>query len=52
MGLLVYTPAGFQAFLTTPLPTLEGRTPLQTIEAGREREVFAALVADYEGLGS
>ena len=52
VGLLVYTPAGFQAFLTTPLPTLEGRTPLQTIEAGREREVFAALVADYEGLGS
>ena len=52
LGLLVYTRDGFQAFLTTPLPVFDGRTPLQTIEAGREREVIAALAADYEGLGS
>jgi hypothetical protein len=50
LGLLVSTRDGFQAFLTTPLPAFDGRTPLQTIQAGRE--VIAALAADDEGLGS
>lgn len=51
LGLTVYSPAGFQAFLKTPLPVFGGRTPLQTIEQGGLDEVIAALAADYEGLG-
>jgi hypothetical protein len=51
LGLCVYTPAGLRQFLKTPLPTFDGRTPLQMIEQGRADAVIAALAADYEGLG-
>lgn len=52
LGLCVYTPEGFQQFLKTPLPSFDGRTPLQMIEQGKVDDVTAALAADYEGLGS
>lgn len=51
LGTVVYTPEGFARFMQTPLPTFEGRTPLQTIEQGHAERVLAALAADYEGLG-
>lgn len=53
LGLLVYTPEGFELFLTTPLPVFNGRTALQMMELGdAEMElVVGALAADYEGLG-
>lgn len=51
LGLCVYTPEGFRAFLKTPLPSFAGRTPLQMIEQGQADDVLAALVSDYEGLG-
>jgi DNA-binding XRE family transcriptional regulator len=51
LGLTVYTPEGFQEFLRTPLPTFDGRTPLQMIEQGKVDDVIAALASDYEGLG-
>jgi DNA-binding XRE family transcriptional regulator len=51
LGLCVYTPEGFRQFLRTPMPTFEGRTPLQMIEQGKADDVIAALAADYEGLG-
>jgi uncharacterized protein (DUF2384 family) len=51
LGLCVYTPEGFRQFLKTPLPTFEGRTPLQMIEQGKTGDVIAALASDYEGLG-
>ncbi len=52
LGVMVYTPEGFQRFLRTPLPPFKGRTALQMIEQGQIAEVIAALAADYEGLGS
>ncbi len=52
LGLCIYTPEGFQQFLKTPLPSFEGRTPLQMIEQGKAGDVIAALASDYEGLGS
>lgn len=51
LGLTVYTPAGFQQFLRTPLPAFDGRTPVQMIEQGQVAAVVAALASDYEGLG-
>ena len=51
LGLCVYTPEGFRQFLKTPLPTFDGRSPLQMIEQGRADDVIAALASDYEGLG-
>ena len=51
LGLIVYTPEGFQLFLTTPLPTFAGRTALQMIEQGHAEAGFAALASDYEGVG-
>jgi DNA-binding XRE family transcriptional regulator len=51
LGLIVYTPEGFQLFLKTPLPTFAGRTALQMIEQGHAEAVLAALASDYEGLG-
>ena len=51
LGLIVYTPDGFQLFLKTPLPTFAGRTALQMIEQGHAKAVLAALASDYEGLG-
>lgn len=35
LGLCIYTPEGSRHFLRTPLPTFDGRTPLQMIEQGR-----------------
>ncbi|MCA9864591.1 MAG: hypothetical protein R2853_05330 [Thermomicrobiales bacterium] len=52
LGLIVYTPEGFQMFLTTPFPEFEGKTALQMIEQGRAGAVLAALAADYEGVVS
>jgi transcriptional regulator with XRE-family HTH domain len=52
LGLTVYTPEGFQSFLRTPLPTFDGKTPLQLIERGSVDDVMAALAADYEGIGT
>jgi uncharacterized protein (DUF2384 family) len=51
LGLCVYTPEGFRQFLKTPLPSFDGRTPLQMIEQGRADAVISALASDYEGLG-
>ena len=51
LGLCVYTLEGFRQFLKTPLPTFDGRTPLQMIEQGRAHDVISALASDYEGLG-
>lgn len=51
LGLVVYTPEGFRQFLRTPLPSFDGKTPLQMIEQGRADDVIAALASDYEGLG-
>jgi hypothetical protein len=51
LGTIVYTPEGFAQFLITPLPTFGGRSALRMIEQGQEGAVFAALAADYEGLG-
>ena len=52
LALCIYTPEGFQQFLKTPLPTFDGRTPLQMIEQGKTDDVIAALASDYEGLGA
>src|SRR5262245_58260103 len=51
LGLCVYTAEGFRQFLRTPLPTFDGRTPLQMIEQGQAKAVISALASDYEGLG-
>lgn len=51
LGLTVYTPEGFQRFLTTPLPEFSGLTPFHLIEIGQADRVLAALAADHEGLG-
>lgn len=51
LGLCVYTLEGFRQFLKTPLPTFDGRTPLQMIEQGKAEDVVSALASDYEGLG-
>jgi transcriptional regulator with XRE-family HTH domain len=52
LGRIVYTPDGFQTFLTTPQPRFQGATALQLMEIGRTADVLAALAEDYEGLGS
>jgi transcriptional regulator with XRE-family HTH domain len=52
LGKIVYSPAGFERFLTTPLPTFNGLTALQLIEQGKIEQVLAAVAQDYEGLGS
>ena len=51
LGLGVYTPDGFARFMTSALPDLDGRTPLQAIEQGDAELVLGALAADHEGLG-
>ena len=51
LGQTVYTPAGFQRFLRTPLPVLDHRTPIEMLERGETNRVLAVLAADYEGLG-
>jgi transcriptional regulator with XRE-family HTH domain len=51
LGRAIYTEAGMQHFLTTPLPVFDGATALQMIEIGQADRVLAALAADHEGLG-
>lgn len=51
LGQEVYTPAGWQTFLVTPMPVFGGQTAIQLIGAGKADVVLAALAADYEGLG-
>jgi transcriptional regulator with XRE-family HTH domain len=51
LGLTVYTPEGFRAFLTTPMPVFEQRTAMQLLENGQIDAVLSALAADYEGTG-
>jgi transcriptional regulator with XRE-family HTH domain len=48
----VYTPAGVETFLVTPLPAFAGRTALDLMSLGDYDRVLAALAADYEGLGT
>jgi hypothetical protein len=50
-GRQVYTPAGLDLFLSTPMAVFDGRTGLELLEAGEAESVLAALAADYEGLG-
>lgn len=52
LGLIVYTPPGFAAFMATPMPVFGGRTALQLIEMGESARVVEELAADYEGLGT
>jgi hypothetical protein len=47
----LYTPDGFLAFLTTPLPELDGQTALTLIESGRAIRVLEVLASDANGLG-
>lgn len=49
LGLIVYTPAGFVLFMSTPFPAFGGLTALQLIERGDAETVMGALAADYEG---
>ncbi|MGH2558124.1 MAG: helix-turn-helix domain-containing protein [Thermomicrobiales bacterium] len=51
LGKLVYSPAGFEQFLVTPMPVFDGKTALQLIEIGDIERVISAIVQDYEGLG-
>ena len=51
LGLAVYTPQGLRAFITSPIPDLGGRTPLQAIEQGDADLVRGVIAADHEGLG-
>jgi transcriptional regulator with XRE-family HTH domain len=51
LGQLVYSPEGFEQFLTTPMPVFDGKTALQLIEIGEIEQVISAIVQDYEGLG-
>lgn len=51
LGQTVYTPEGFRAFLTTPLPVFGQRTALQLLEDGQTNAVLGALATDYEGSG-
>src|SRR5438477_7361337 len=46
LGLIVYTPEGFQIFMTTPMPVFKGRTALQLIEGCEADTVFDALAGD------
>ncbi len=51
LGLMVYTPEGFELFLTTPMGIFDGQTALYLIENGESEQVFSALAEDYEGMG-
>lgn len=51
LGLIIYTPEGFEVFLTTPMGIFGGQTAMRLIETGESEQVFAALAADYEGMG-
>jgi len=49
LGELVYSPEGWQQFLTLPQLRFGGRTALQLIERGEAQRVLGALATDYEG---
>ena len=51
LGLIVYTPKGFDLFLHKPQPRFGARMALQLIVSGESAQVYAALAADHEGLG-
>lgn len=51
LGLMVYTRAGFDLFMTTPMGVFENHTALHFIEIGRGDDVFSAFAADYGGMG-
>ena len=51
LGLMIYTPEGFELFLTTPIGIFGGQTAMHLIETDETEQVFAALAADYEGIG-
>ncbi len=51
LGLMVYTPDGFQEFLKTPLTVLGGRCAMELLILGDYEAVISALVADFEGTG-
>lgn len=51
LGLMVYTPEGLELFLTTPMGIFGDQTAMHLIETGESEQVFAALPADYEGMG-
>lgn len=51
LGLQVYTPEAFRAFMTLPMPAFDGRTAFQLIEMGEIDRVYGEIVADYEGGG-
>lgn len=51
LGLTVYGTDGLPLFLSTPLREFDGHDGLRLIEIGQADRVFAAMAADYEGLG-
>jgi hypothetical protein len=51
LGRVVYTPAGLDRFLSTPMAVFDGRTAIELLENDQAERVLAALAADYEGLG-
>ncbi len=51
LGLVVYTPEGFQEFLKTPLPVFGGRCAFDLLQLGDYETVISALAADFEGTG-
>jgi hypothetical protein len=52
LGRAVFTEDGFRRFLATPLPALNGRSALATIEVGESERVLSLLAGLYEGESS
>jgi hypothetical protein len=52
LGRVVFTEDGFRRFLATPLPALNGRSALATIEVGESARVLGLLAGLYEGESS
>ena len=50
LGLMVYTPEGFELFLMTSMGIFGGQTAMHLIENEGE-QVFSALAEDYGGMG-
>src|SRR5437016_3558873 len=51
LGLVIYSPEGFQRFQTASMDESSGLTPLQLIEVGQSDRVLERLAGDYEGIG-
>jgi hypothetical protein len=51
LGLIVYTPEGFDLFLRMPQPRFGNQTALDLMASGHADQVYAALGSDHEGLG-